>query len=412
MPPIDDRAGDILQANAIVAGVDNLVVKIRLPDLKKVLQDLLAPEGEHTAGANIHVRYPPSNLEILNPDDLKSLLLSLRLDGSRSIVQRDPTSSAADGNSVLSSLLQGYATLQAHKKIDGHEPQVVIFKLPYRPNKEEHGDEIVLGRNPRKVSSDADVQDDGPHSGIVRVMATFLDRNGVRWLGRGSGTLIDARHVMTVGHNVWDRKLGPAVSITIRRDRRADPHGMDDRPVEMAGVQYNWATEFSKQNDFAILHVSDPFPCKMQPMRYQRTPTEVDPADIKIYGYPRDMPKDENGVWLAQLSFSQSRVRYVPGGDNLLSHDGDTTKGTSGGPIVDSGNTAIAIHRGYGRVATSVDVIDINKAVVINHHGNDVEKFIEALAFYSRNPPGGDFRTVRSATFMFRGSEITFLALN
>ncbi|KAI1662126.1 trypsin-like cysteine/serine peptidase domain-containing protein [Daldinia decipiens] len=272
---------------------------------------------------------------------------------------------------------------------DEHGPRAVVFKYLH------NFDEASLGMNLRKVSPDADVQNGGPFSGIVRVVAVFQIPTGEWWQTTGSGVIIDDHHVMTVGHNIWSSQGGLALSISIHRDGRADHNDSDKRCVEAGAVHYRWAQACAKANgpeydrtywinDFAILRVSKPFPKGTQPMEYRKTPTKTTSA--KIYGFPTDMPKDTKGKWLAYLCYSQGRVTYVPT-SSLLDHDGDTEPGSSGGPVVDSSGRVIALHRGCDWVVVPYHHPLINKAVALLTKGNDPEKFIQAINFPAGKGP-------------------------
>ncbi|KAI1741661.1 trypsin-like cysteine/serine peptidase domain-containing protein [Xylaria scruposa] len=283
--------------------------------------------------------------------------------------------------------------------IDGHKPQAFVFRPSYPVD---DGTEAPLNKNCRKVSGVASIQDHGPYSGIVRVKAIYEDRPGADSIKRwswGTGIIIDNQHVMTVAHNVWHKKFGPAITSIIYRDRRADPGGIDRRhDVEIASVHYGWTTTYSKQNDFAILRVSVPFSDKIKPMKYKAT--MEDSVETTIHGFSSDFP--EIGI----LTYSRAESRYV-GEERVVFHDGDTFRGASGGPVVDSDGVVIAIHRGWGERSSFKD--RINQAVAINHHGNDVQKFIDILALSAGQSRVGTSGIALGATFVFRAAQVTLV---
>ncbi|KAI1171782.1 trypsin-like cysteine/serine peptidase domain-containing protein [Nemania sp. FL0916] len=282
---------------------------------------------------------------------------------------------------------------------DGRGAHVVVFK----PLVELDKDEALLGRNPRRITQKPTFKT----TGSVAVCVSTRGSAGITNVsGRGTGIVIDDHHVMTVAHNVWNRKYGAAISITIKRDRRADPGSADDRCVDTACVHYGWTTAYSKQNDFAILRVSEPFSDKLDRMRYEKASIEAGRVKATIHGFSFDFPL-RSGV----LSHSQAEAWYVVGRDSMVFHDGDTMEGASGGPVVNEAGAVIALHRGCSK-STSVEnneIIEINKAVAIGYHDNDVEKFINALALGAEQATAA-LAGWRAQTFEYRTSRLTFIA--
>ncbi|KAI0894063.1 hypothetical protein F4806DRAFT_503813, partial [Annulohypoxylon nitens] len=156
---------------------------------------------------------------------------------------------------------------------------------------------------------------------------------------------------------------------------RADSE-FDDRPVDTAAVHYQWFKASSTIHDFAVLHVPLPLPRGINRMAYCKTPSFT--GSIRVYGFSQDMPKDENGKTMVHLCFSHSSVQYTIG-ETRLYHHGDTGPGISGGPVVNTSGAMIAVHRGGGP--------ETNKAVVINHHSNDVDNFVNILASMAGKEP-------------------------
>ncbi|KAI1417258.1 trypsin-like cysteine/serine peptidase domain-containing protein [Hypoxylon sp. FL1857] len=275
-------------------------------------------------------------------------------------------------------------------------PQILAFKVPLQSELAE----ASLNINHRTVVQDNYVQNGERYSGIVKVTAQFLVGRRRKFVSLGSGVIIDERHVMTVGHVVWSMDLGLPVSIRIDKDSRADPNGLDCRYVEAGAVHFQWADMSSTQNDFAVLRVSTPFH-NTKPMEVQTTPTTENALSVDVLGFSTDMPIAVDGEWLGYLCSSQSQVRYVPSAGPLLDHYGDTEKGASGGPVVWAGRV-IALHRGWG----FTDSAKCNKAVAINHHGNDLKKFINAIAITIGNTPLEGSQLTQVGTFMFKDSAV------
>ncbi|KAI1097424.1 hypothetical protein F4804DRAFT_339212 [Jackrogersella minutella] len=310
-----------------------------IQDVVKLIRCLECFENKDKTTITVSISYDLSSVQSRDERNsmnlLGRLLVKLCQNGSRLIASRDladavldavldanlaqptrPESSGTHRTGDNEIICLNEPCLQDLTLSDGRVSQTVAFKLPFG-----HGhDEALLGINLRGVSPAVDVQDDGPYNGIVRVIAKFVDPESKRWLNHGSGTVIDDQHVMTVGHTVWHREYGLAMSITIRRDGRI---GSGIRRVDRGGVHFRWAKDSLTRNDFAILHVSEPFCDRIRLMKYKKTPTDVGTIGAKAYGFSSDMPKDADGEWLPHLCWSQSQVRYVPSPDNLLHHDGD-----------------------------------------------------------------------------------------
>ncbi|OTA61475.1 hypothetical protein K449DRAFT_445244 [Hypoxylon sp. EC38] len=278
------------------------------------------------------------------------------------------------------------ARLKDRMSIDGLVPQAIYFKF------RSETDEAVLRINPREFTATSHVLDGGSYSGIVR---EFKVAGGQSVSFSGSGTVIDDHHVMTVGHVIWSRKYGPAVSVTIERDSRAT---RDEYPVDSCTVHFMWAEEFSEPNDFAVLRVSKRFHDGIKRMNYKRTPTTMAPLSANILGFSSDMPMAGDGEWLGHLCHSPSQVEYAPDTDPLLKHYGDTEKGASGGPIVHC-ETTIALHKGTYRDKLA------NKAIPIDCHGNDINNFIQAIAFMTRGELVTESRIIRGGEFTLDGLE-------
>ncbi|KAI1141095.1 hypothetical protein F5Y05DRAFT_410947 [Hypoxylon sp. FL0543] len=96
----------------------------------------------------------------------------------------------------------------------------------------------------------------------------------------------------------------------------------------------------------------------------------------------------------------------MPSTHTLPTHDGDTEKGTSGGPVFDSLGRVIALHKGFELIDSSANV-KVNKAVAINHYGNDVEKFVQALSMLMKNTPAEGTQIERGDQLELGGSIVT-----
>lgn len=135
---------------------------------------------------------------------------------------------------------------------------------------------------------------------------------------------IDDEYFMTVGHIIWDRRLGLAVSIKLYQDNRA---GSDVYHVDSGAITFGWANALDTKNDFAILHVSTRFKSGIRPMRYTELPVALATTNAHVYGFSSDMPRDRNNNWLPYLSYSCATVEWIPNPYDELDHNGDTYEG-------------------------------------------------------------------------------------
>ncbi|KAI1482136.1 trypsin-like cysteine/serine peptidase domain-containing protein [Daldinia eschscholtzii] len=327
----------------------------------------------------------------------------------------------SDGEDLcMDALDEGYLAVSRHGRGPGrikYPPALtskglftaVAFK--YLPDPRLDYDEAAIGVNPMEICSDPWVQDLGPFSGIVRVTALFPTHEGEEHRTTGTAVIIDDYHVMTVGHNVWSAKYGLALSISIHRDGRADPNGLDSRSVDAGAVHFQWVKackdaqkskclkKSSWAYDFAVLRVSEPFNMGCQQMKYKKTP--LDKTHVSIYGFPYGIPLVK-GVWQARLCLSRSIVTYAPTTSAILDHDGDTKCGSSGGPVVeDASGKVIALHRGFDKVDAHGKA-KINKAVPLLFEGNDPGKFRDVIDILSRGESVDGSQIRKSDEFSIR----------
>ncbi|KAI1472813.1 uncharacterized protein F4812DRAFT_410347 [Daldinia caldariorum] len=272
--------------------------------------------------------------------------------------------------------------------IDRCMPEAVVFR------RTSSGNEAILEENPMADCPEDTVQDGGSVSGVMMVVATFEAPGVRRKVLKSTGVAINDYYIMTVAHAIWDSNFGLASSITVIRDIRADPSQENMRCVDAGAVHYQWArnpgdtSESTRKNDFAILHVSEPFHRGVQPMAYQEPPTH--PTDVSIYGFPRGGPR---------LRYSTShQVKYAPNVSGLLDHKGDTEYGSSGGPVVDiSSGTAFGLHRGFAKKTQTTPLI--NKAVLLQVHGNDPHRFMQFIDDFTEENSTEDSSVIKGDEF-------------
>ncbi|KAI1805306.1 hypothetical protein F4811DRAFT_551948 [Daldinia bambusicola] len=257
------------------------------------------------------------------------------------------------------------------------------------------GNEAILEENPIVDSPEETVQDRGPVSGVMMVKATFEGR-GRRRVLKSTGVAINHSYIMTVAHAIWDSEFGLASSIKVIRDVRVGPSQENMRYVDAGAVHYRWAknpgctSESTRKNDFAVLHVSEPFHRGIQPMAYKEPPAH--PTDVSIYGFPRGEPR---------LRYSLSRqVKYAPNISGLLGHKGDTNHGSSGGPVIEiSSGIAFGLHQGFAKKTSTTPLI--NKAVLLQIHGNDPHRFMQFIDDFTEENSMGDSSVVKGDEFPF-----------
>ncbi|KAK7408872.1 hypothetical protein QQX98_008933 [Neonectria punicea] len=284
---------------------------------------------------------------------------------------------------------------------------------------QETGVEVCFGINPRRLVPESDVHGGGRYSGILEIYSTFQAHNGTTLPFHGTAFVIDKYHVLTVAHNIWHADFGRARAVTLYMDHRVDPNGQHSRQGSVVAAGYQYVYCNVELNDFAIVKVSEPFDTAVVvPLRVDIIPTNTT-IDVTVLGYPFDMPKNRRGERQSHLCQSSSQVKYD--GTDLVEHIGDTGKavslmglnvGNSGGPVITDANIAIAVHRGWGyrktignaigKVVGKIERVRIydpeavrNKAVPINHHGNDIPQFVAVLADMEGAKGGPNSQQVR-----------------
>ncbi|KAI0102600.1 trypsin-like cysteine/serine peptidase domain-containing protein [Nemania sp. FL0031] len=279
--------------------------------------------------------------------------------------------------------------------------QVAVF-APLQSQRVDGHEAILRDKDSRSVSRESDVRDSGSYSGVVIVKA-FFKETGVYTCG--TAVLIDDRHAVTVAHNVWHVEDGPARAITLCRDERVDVDGTGCYRVEVVGVHCRWANMHSKANDFALLRIYDRVSDGIKPMRYKQTPIDGCAIAATVYGFTSRLPESRSD--LIRLAQSQGSAKYNIE-EAMVDHTGDTIRGASGGPLVDSDGSIIAIHRGWRYL--SDESTKINQAVAINRHDNNVEGFIRAVAGHqATNNVSG---VVRGRTDEFESIQVTLFGWN
>jgi hypothetical protein len=84
--------------------------------------------------------------------------------------------------------------------------------------------------------------------------------------------------------------------------------------------------------------------------------------------------------------------------------------GASGGPVVDiTTGGVIAVHRGWDWLNPTVKTVKTNKAVVINHHGNDVDNFVAALSLMDGGTPARRAPVAWRGTLMWWDTRVTIV---
>ncbi|KAI0531556.1 trypsin-like cysteine/serine peptidase domain-containing protein [Xylaria digitata] len=227
--------------------------------------------------------------------------------------------------------------------------------------------EAILGKNPRDVVPPEEIMPGSLLRGVMKIISVCGGSTVTE-----SGVLIDDWTVATVGHLLVNGH-GHAKEVVI-----CAGHGGGDNTVESRGgiyvtVHYDWYNKRSDPNDLAFIRLSEPFGT-VNPIGYMQTPITNDDIDASIYGFPYDTPNDALGY---RLCVSKCPVRYSQSSSTgMLEHEGDTEKGTSGGPVLDANGIVIALHKGGGGL--------VNQAVTIDRNGNDFWAFRLILEYMSQ----------------------------
>ncbi|KAI0434845.1 trypsin-like cysteine/serine peptidase domain-containing protein [Xylaria sp. FL1042] len=232
--------------------------------------------------------------------------------------------------------------------------------------------EAILGKYPRTVVPSEDIMPGYPLRGVVKIIADF----GGGTVSSGSGVLINEWTVATVGHILINND-GHAKTVGILVGQAGSDHCTESRKGIYVAVHYKWFEKRSDLNDVAFIRLSKPFDT-VDPIGYMQTPVIENQHNGRIYGFPYDMPGDAPGD---RLCVSNCPIRYSqPCSTGILKHEGDTEKGTSGGPVLDANGTVIALHRGW----TYEGLGKINQAVAIDRDSNDFWAFCQILEYMSQ----------------------------
>ncbi|GAW20542.1 hypothetical protein ANO14919_100500 [Xylariales sp. No.14919] len=234
--------------------------------------------------------------------------------------------------------------------------------------------EVLLNKNQRAVVPLEEIKIGSLLRGVVRISVRL--QTGPVF---GTGVLIDDLTVATVGHLLVDT-YGNVQGVTIWAGQGDGDNTIEDRDGIYVAVHNRWYRERRNSNDLAFIRLSKPFG-KANPIKYMQTPVTHNGIDASIYGFPYDLPEkgNERGK---RLCVSESAVRYsLSDSVGMLEHEGDTEKGTSGGPVLNAEGVVIALHRGWD---SKVGGGRINQAVSIDRDGNDFSAFRMILDYMAQ----------------------------
>ncbi|KAI0436151.1 trypsin-like cysteine/serine peptidase domain-containing protein [Xylaria telfairii] len=232
--------------------------------------------------------------------------------------------------------------------------------------------EAILGKNPRDVVPPEEIMLGSYLRGVVKITVGF----GGDSIVTGSGVLIDDWTVATVGHLLVN-DYGHAKDVVISAGQGSSDNTIEFRDGIYVAVHYKWYDKRSDPNDLAFIRLSKSFDT-VNHIKYMQTPVTDNSIDASIYGFPYDMPHDSPGN---RLCVSRCPVRYGQSSSTgMLEHEGDTAKGTSGGPVLDAQGIVIALHKGWAETGRR----QVNRAVAIDRDGNDFWAFRLILGYMSQ----------------------------
>ncbi|KAI0878343.1 trypsin-like cysteine/serine peptidase domain-containing protein [Hypoxylon argillaceum] len=254
--------------------------------------------------------------------------------------------------------------------------------------------ETLIGKYLRHLVPPTDIMPGCYMRGVVKVIVFFSDGSS----STGSGFLTDYLIVATAGHVVDDDIHGHAQYVVVQAGLGGADNAIESRRGVCVVVNSNWYNGRSGRNDLAFIRLGSPFNT-VEPLQYMQTPVTDNGITASVYGFPGDIPESAPGQ---RLCATMCPVRYsLSCSAGMLEYEGDTEKGTSGGPVLNADRIVIALHRGWDYDA---DGRRINQAVTINRYGNDFGAFRQVLEYMAGNERGSVSRLreegrVRGFTF-------------
>ncbi|KAI1175722.1 trypsin-like cysteine/serine peptidase domain-containing protein [Nemania sp. FL0916] len=201
---------------------------------------------------------------------------------------------------------------------------------------------------------------------VVKIVVRMSDGRTVK----GSGVLIDPLIIASAGHLFRDDDCN-AEEVVIYVGL-GDNRCVESRHGTHVVVHHKWYSGGIRANDLAFVRIDKPFETATH-LTYMQTPS-TGPLLVGVYGFPYDLPFSQPGCWPC---YSMSLVCYDSSSSiDMLEHEGDTTDGNSGGPLLNPDGVVIALHRGCYKQS---GVVVCNFAVLIDRHGNDFSYFCLVL---------------------------------
>ncbi|KAI1313224.1 hypothetical protein F5Y03DRAFT_338447 [Xylaria venustula] len=260
-----------------------------------------------------------------------------------------------------------YEGLDSNKRV-----RIVTFNLAPKGSRVQR--EGLVTRAPREVVDHELVKPGRQHSGNFRIVSFFEHPTRGSCVMYGTAFAVTKFHILTVGHNLWDPKLGPAKRAVLYLDDREARDGKHFNTCVTVALNADWVRRYRAENDFCMVAVAEPFNSSVRILRCHPQPGPSCSGNGIIIGFPYDLPFNAPGKHLIQsegsVSYRQSKALLI------LEHWINTQGGNSGSPVIVN-DRVVGVHStficGLGEKT--------NRAAPVNSNGNNVDHFSTLLRY-------------------------------